>query len=122
MRIFNVIMVSALSSSPLARAQTVKITPIGARTGEYCARDRALLFEDPTGVRILYDPGVTVTGGADTRLGDVHAILVSHSHYDHVGYQKLMRNPDDPAASCNTAGTVFTGDTTTAEIAAVKNS
>src|SRR5262249_30649309 len=101
---------------------TVKITPLGSRTGEHCVRDRALLFEDPTGVRILYDPGVTVTGGTDPRLGDVHAIIVSHSHFDHVGYQKLTRDPDDPAATCNTAGAVFTGDTTTAEIAAVKNS
>ena len=42
------------------QVQTVKITPLGSRTGEYCVRDRALLFEDPTGVRILYDPGVTV--------------------------------------------------------------
>src|SRR5690349_5196404 len=82
---------------PQATAQplrTVKITPLGSRTGEYCLRDRALIFEDPTGVRILYDPGVTVTGGTDARLGDVHAILVSHSHYDHLGYQKLLRSPD----------------------------
>jgi hypothetical protein len=39
-----------------------------------------------------------------------------------MGYQKLTRNPDDPGAICNTAETVFTANTTTAEIAAVKNS
>ena len=39
-------------------SDTVKITPLGQRTGDLCARDRALIFEDPTGVRILYDPGV----------------------------------------------------------------
>ena len=33
----------------------VKVTPLGSHSGELCAQDRALLFEDPTGVRILYD-------------------------------------------------------------------
>src|SRR5215471_14298096 len=66
--------------------KTVRITPLGQRTGEFCALDRALLFEDPTGVRILYDPGVTVAGGQDRRLGRVDAILVSHNHFDHIGY------------------------------------
>ncbi len=37
----------------VAQAQNVKITPLGQRTGDFCALDRALLFEDPTGVRIL---------------------------------------------------------------------
>jgi hypothetical protein len=74
---------------------TVKITSLGARTGEYCGRDRALLFEDPTGVRILYDTGVTVAGAADNRPGDVHAIIVSHNHFD-----RLTQNPDDAAAPC----------------------
>ena len=56
---------------PLAQDQTVKITPLGARTGEFRSLDRALLFEDPSGVRILYDPGFTVAGGDNSRLGDV---------------------------------------------------
>ena len=38
-------------------AQNVKITPLGSHTGELCERDRATIFEDPTGVRILYDAG-----------------------------------------------------------------
>ena len=117
-------------ANPILRAadsndenNTVRITPIGQRTGEYCARDRALLFEDPTGIRILYDPGVTVSGGADPRLGAVDAILVSHSHFDHIGYQKLTQNPDDPQAACGiTPVTSKFGNTTTAEIAAFKNS
>lgn len=105
------------------KAGTVKINPLGARTGEYCGRDRALLFEDPTGVRILYDPGITVAGAADNRLGDVHAIIVSHNHFDHLGYQRLTQNPDDPAASCGVPPqTALTDNTTTAEIAAAKNS
>src|SRR5262245_42755914 len=83
----------------LAQAQTVKITPLGQRTGEFCARDVALLFEDPTGVRILYDPGVAV-GGTDRRLGDVHVILVSHHHFDHIGSSKMNQDPDDPKAVC----------------------
>ena len=38
-----------------AIAQNVKITPIGSHPGELCANDRAIIFEDPTGVRFLYD-------------------------------------------------------------------
>jgi len=117
--------VSSCAVAPALAQQpaTVKITPIGARTGEYCGRDRALLFEDPTGVRILYDPGITVAGAADTRLGDVHAIIVSHNHFDHLGYQRLTQDPDNPAAPCVVPPqTAVTGNTTTAEIAAAKNS
>ncbi|PYR29777.1 MAG: metal-dependent hydrolase, partial [Acidobacteria bacterium] len=58
-------------------AQTVKVTPLGAAAGEFSRLDRALVFEDPTGVRILYDPGLTVSP-TDPRLDVVHAILVSH--------------------------------------------
>lgn len=115
--------VASVSHALAQPSAAVKITSLGARTGEYCARDRALIFEDPSGVRILYDPGVTVAGGADVRLGEVHAILVSHNHFDHIGYQKLTQDPDDPKASCATSlQTSQTGDTTTAEIAAAKNS
>jgi hypothetical protein len=69
----------------VAEAQNVKVTPIGQRTGEFCAGDRAILFEDPTGARLLYDPGNTVAGAGDPRLGnDVHAILISHAHSEHL--------------------------------------
>jgi len=67
-----------------AQATLVKVTPLGSHSGELCFRDRALLFEDPTGVRILYDPGFT-TDETDPRLGDVHVILLSHAHADHIG-------------------------------------
>ena len=125
-----VLLLGAILTASLAGAQnkdlssnTVKITPIGQRTGEYCARDRALLFEDPTGIRILYDPGVTVSGAGDVRLGAVDAIVVSHSHFDHIGYRRLTQNPDDPAATCGDQPlTSKTSNTTAAEIAAVKNS
>ena len=43
-----------------AFAQSVKVTPLGGIDGEFCPQDRALVFEDPNGTRILYDPGRTV--------------------------------------------------------------
>src|SRR5476649_2257083 len=74
---------------PAAYAQTVKITPLGTHTGELCDRDRATIFEDPTGVRILYDAGQSVTGGDDPRLGTIHVVLLSHAHTDHIGYRRI---------------------------------
>jgi L-ascorbate metabolism protein UlaG (beta-lactamase superfamily) len=66
-------------------AQTVKVTPLGGIDGEFCPQDRALVFEDPNGTRVLYDPGRTVAGAEDPRLGKIDIILVSHMHGDHVG-------------------------------------
>jgi L-ascorbate metabolism protein UlaG (beta-lactamase superfamily) len=66
-------------------AQTVKVTPLGGIDGEFCRQDRALVFEDPNGTRILYDPGRTVAGASDPRLGKIDIILVTHMHGDHVG-------------------------------------
>lgn len=68
-----------------ALAQNVKITPLGGHDGEFCPFDRALVFEDPSGTRVLYDPGRTVAGANDPRLGKIDVILVSHMHGDHVG-------------------------------------
>ena len=68
-----------------ALSQVVKVTPLGGIDGEFCVLDRALVFEDPNGTRILYDPGFTVAGGSDPRLGKIDVILVSHLHADHVG-------------------------------------
>ena len=51
-----------------AFAANVKITPLGSHDGEFCALDRALIFEDPDGTRILYDAGRTVRGADDPRL------------------------------------------------------
>ena len=80
----------ALFATP-ALAQNVKITPLVSHDGELCANDRATLFEDPTGVRILYDVGHTLTGTDDARLGNIHLVLLSHVHGDHIGDQKQKR-------------------------------
>ena len=73
------------SMAPDPSAPKVKITPLGSHDGEFCPLDRALIFEDPDGTRILYDAGRTVRGPADPRLGRIDAILVSHVHGDHLG-------------------------------------
>lgn len=69
----------------VAMAANVKITPLGSHDGEFCRNDRALLFEDPDGARILYDAGRTVRGPDDPRLGKIDAVLLSHVHGDHLG-------------------------------------
>ena len=58
-----------------AFAQTVKVTPLGGIDGEFCPQDRALVFEDPNGTRVLYDPGRTVAGASDPRLGRIDIVL-----------------------------------------------
>jgi L-ascorbate metabolism protein UlaG (beta-lactamase superfamily) len=68
-----------------AFAQSVKVTPLGGIDGEFCPQDRALIFEDPNGTRVLYDPGRTVAGADDPRLGKIDVILVTHTHGDHLG-------------------------------------
>lgn len=68
-----------------ATAANVKITPLGSHDGEFCRLDRALIFEDPDGTRILYDAGRTVAGPDDARLGNIDAVLLSHVHGDHLG-------------------------------------
>jgi L-ascorbate metabolism protein UlaG (beta-lactamase superfamily) len=99
--------------------QTVKITPLGSHTGELCARDRATIFEDPTGVRLLYDVGQTTLGADDSRLGNIHAVLVSHAHSDHIGDQKMKASG---AGSCEQPELVPGGpNSLAAEIAAAKN-
>ncbi len=74
-----------LATALSAQAQNVKVTPLGGIDGELCPQDRALVFEDPNGTRVLYDPGRTVAGPNDPRLGKIDIILVSHMHGDHIG-------------------------------------
>ncbi|MDJ0968683.1 MAG: MBL fold metallo-hydrolase [Kiloniellales bacterium] len=78
----------ALAASA-AHATNVKVTPLGSHDGEFCRFDRAMIFEDPDGTRILYDAGRTVAGADDPRLGDIDAVLVSHVHGDHLGDRRI---------------------------------
>ncbi len=88
--------VVATASPASAAGADVVVTPLGSHDGEFCALDRAMIFEDPNGTRILYDPGRTVRGGDDPRLGRIDAVLLSHVHGDHLG---------DVHASAANAGT-----------------
>jgi len=110
---------ASAQSEKVSEKAGVKITALGSHAGEYCAADRAMLFEDPTGVRILYDVGATVAGAGDPRLGEIHGVLLSHAHSDHLGGTKLARQD---AGTCAKPETVSAApNTNTAEIAAAKN-
>lgn len=87
---------AAMTGMPAA-AQNVKITPLGSHDGEFCPLDRALIFEDPDGTRILYDAGRTVRGANDPRLGKIDAVLLSHVHGDHLGD---LHQPSANAGAC----------------------
>ena len=124
MRVKSLVALGSLSalvvSSPAVNGQSaalVKVTPLGSHAGELCRNDRALVFEDPTGVRILYDPGRTVDE-TDARLGDVHVMLLSHAHTDHIGDTRPVPGGGTcaaPAAGPANANSNF------ASIAALKN-
>jgi L-ascorbate metabolism protein UlaG (beta-lactamase superfamily) len=75
----------AVMTGHAASTANVKVTPLGGQDGEFCPQDRALIFEDPNGTRVLYDVGRTVAGASDPRLGKIDVILVSHMHGDHAG-------------------------------------
>jgi L-ascorbate metabolism protein UlaG (beta-lactamase superfamily) len=106
------------SQSFPSRPGRVKITPLGSHAGEFCRNDRSLLFEDPTGIRILWDPGRTVDE-TDTRLGAIHVVVLSSVHSDHIGDTKP--NPNSPG-SCASPGTVSAApNSNTVEIASAKN-
>lgn len=90
----------------------VRVTPLGSHPGELCFFDRAIVFEDPTGIRILYDPGRTVDEN-DARLGDIHAMLLSHVHVDHLGDQRPSRG----AGTC--AAPAFSGASPNSNFAAI---
>lgn len=88
---------SLLVNMPAFADNLVKITPLGSHAGEFCRLDRALIFEDSNGTRILYDAGKTVAGAKDPRLGKIDVVLVSHVHGDHIGDTHI---PNINAGTC----------------------
>jgi L-ascorbate metabolism protein UlaG (beta-lactamase superfamily) len=89
--------VIGLAAQPVTAAN-VKVTPLGSHDGEFCRFDRAMIFEDPDGTRILYDAGATVRGADDPRLGKIDVVLLSHVHWDHLG------DKHQPKANAGTCG------------------
>lgn len=103
-----------------AFAQTVKITPLGSHDGEFCSRDRAMLFEDPDGTTLLFDVGRTVAGPGDSRLGKVDVVLLSGMHGDHFGDKRIEKVGDGTCAKPKTEVQTVP-NSNTAEIIVGKN-
>ncbi|MGB5327826.1 MAG: MBL fold metallo-hydrolase [Gammaproteobacteria bacterium] len=110
---------SALLFSQSALAVDVKITPLGSQEGEFCQLDRAMILQDPDGTRVLYDPGRTVAGAEDPRLGKIDAVLVSHMHGDHVG-DKHIAGPGNGACKTTKFPVKSLPNTNTVNIALAK--
>lgn len=96
------IIVLTLPGVTFAFSQTVKITPLGSHDGEFCGRDRAMLFEDPDGTRILFDAGRTVAGPDDPRLGKIDVVLLSGVHGDHIGDRRISKTGNGSCAKPQT--------------------
>jgi L-ascorbate metabolism protein UlaG (beta-lactamase superfamily) len=106
----------AFTTVPANAANKVRVTPLGSHAGEFCFRDRALLFEDPDGTTVLYDAGLTV-GAGDTRLPEsLDLVLVTHTHGDHLGVARAT-NFGDGTCGAPAFGTTVP-NTNTAEIVA----
>ncbi len=91
---FSVVVIAAglvIATPHSALAANVKVTPLGSHDGEFCKFDRAMIFEDPDGTRLLYDAGRTVAGPDDPRLGKIDVVLVSHMHGDHAGDRHISK-------------------------------
>ncbi len=116
---FTAALLAAMIGSAPASAAEVKVTPLGSHTGEFCRFDRALIFEDPDGTRVLYDAGRTVAGGDDPRLGKIDVLLVTHMHGDHAGDSRIP-NVDTGTCEKPDVSVKTVPNTNTAEIAAVK--
>lgn len=103
----------------MALAQTVKITPLGSHDGEFCSRDRAMVFEDPDGTRLLFDAGRTIAGPEDPRLGNIDAVLLSGVHGDHIGDKRISKADSGTCAKPQTE-VVTVPNSNTADIIAGK--
>src|SRR4030095_10455089 len=61
----------------------------------------------------------TVTGADDARLGEIHVVMLSHAHGDHIGDQKLKALN---AGTCANSDRIPAGpNSMSAEVAAAKN-
>lgn len=109
----------ALLAAPPALSANVKITPLGSHAGEFCAFDRAMVFEDPDGTRLLYDAGRTVRGADDERLGRIDGVLLSHVHGDHLG-DAYGSGPDAGACGKPDISVKATPESTTVRIVVAK--
>lgn len=103
-----------------AYGQTVKVTPLGSHDGDFCRRDRAMLFEDPDGTVLLFDVGRTVAGPDDSRLGKVDVVLLSGMHGDHLGDKRIAKVGEGTCAKPATEVKTVP-NSNTAEIIAGKN-
>lgn len=103
-----------------AYSQTVKVTPLGSHDGEFCSRDRAMLFEDPDGTRLLFDAGRTIAGPEDPRLGKIDAVLLSGMHGDHLGDKRISKVGNGTCAAPQTE-IEMTPNSNTAAIIVGKN-
>lgn len=112
-------LISLLFTLPVF-AQTVKITPLGSHDGEFCSRDRAMLFEDPDGTTLLFDVGRTVAGPNDPRLARVDVVLLSGMHGDHLGDRRIEKIGEGTCAKPETEVQTVP-NSNTAEIIAGKN-
>ena len=101
-------------------ANLVKVTPLGSMQDEFCKFDRAMIFEDPNGTRILYDAGRTVMGADDPRLKNIDVILVSHMHGDHVG-DKHIKSLNSGSCDKPDVSVQDTPQTNSVKIALAKN-
>jgi hypothetical protein len=88
--------------SAAAFAENVRITPLGSHDGEFCSRDRVMLFESPDGTTLLFDIGRTVAGPDDPRLGKVDAVLLIGVHGDHIGDSRIAQVEDGTCAKPQT--------------------
>jgi L-ascorbate metabolism protein UlaG (beta-lactamase superfamily) len=118
-RVFFIAAAVLLLFSSATFSQTVKITPLGSHDGEFCSRDRAMLFEDPDGTRLLFDVGRTVAGPGDPRLGKIDVVLLSGMHGDHLGDQRISKTGNGTCAKPETE-VVTVPNSNTADIIAGK--
>jgi L-ascorbate metabolism protein UlaG (beta-lactamase superfamily) len=117
----SAVAVTALSATvTTAFAQNVKITPLGSHDGEFCRNDRAMVFEDPDGTRVIYDVGRTVAGPDDPRLGKIDVVLLSSVHSDHLG-DRVFSSVNAGTCAKPETSVKMTPNSNTAAIIAGKN-